>query len=321
MPWTMIDPSTGKKVLDLAHSGANAAPSGPAHPVTNGTTDASQITGTSTPTDYTMNKYPWYQGLPATDAALGDSATLAPALRSNTQAYNGNFQFNQNGVYNRFNPNAGGLNGALSQMYSGQQGLQNGPGNAFSRAQLQNMHAMSLGQLGSANRSAMQGLAGANAGRGVAGNSVGGILGQQLGVSQAGALAQGDLAEQQAGLNLGLNQYQARAGVASQLGNMVNSQDQRNFQAQDETFKQGTDEKQNAYSNYTAAQKAYNDLIQQYLIQSTTTSGAKNGDQTKFYIRAKIDDAKRNLQIAMQQYNQYGNANNPNYTTQMQTAA
>lgn len=260
--------------------------------------------------DYSAGRVPFPQSFAATNRGLGDSAHLATELKANSNASNGNFQFSQNPFYDQ-------ARGALGSMYQGQNALQKGPQNAFSQADQQAMHAMGNWQLQNANQQSMRGYAQANASRGVAGNSLGGLLGQSLGVQNAGALAQGDLAARMAGMQQGTQDYNARNSAASNLGGLINNQDQRNFMAQDEMFKGGQEEKQNAFTNYQSFQKQYGDLYQQYLIQANSKSGAKKDGATMKAIQAKMEDAKRNMSVWLEQYNRYGNVKNPYYSAQI----
>lgn len=266
----------------------------------------------STPQDYPGEQRPWWQESSATDATTADTQ-VAPSLNPNTTGKYNNFAWGQNSIYNSDAP-AQGLSGALQQVNSR---LKNGPQNAFSAADLQNMHAMAMNQLQTANQQSQAGIAGANANRGVAGNNVGGLLSQQLGVQQAGALAQGDLNERLQGLQQGVTQYNASNAASGTLGQQVNSQDQRNAAAQDEQFKAYSDEKNNAFDRFKTANQAYNDLVKQYMIQLGATSGSKDGDQIKNYNRTLLEQAARERLIALQNYNQYGAQSNP--TTQQTT--
>lgn len=297
MPYTMLD-ANGNKVIDPSHSGSNSIPN---------------LGKQSTPLDYQAEGVNWTQSTPATDPYGSNLTQVAPSLQSNTTAQHNNFAWGQNPIYNSNAP-AQGSSGQLQQL---NQRLGQGPQNAFSAADLQNLHAMAMGQLQTANQQSQAGIAGANGTRGVAGNNVGGLLSQQLGTQQAGALAQGDLNERIAGRTQGVSEYNASNTASGTLGQQVGGQDQRNAAAQDEQFKAYTDERQNAYSQFSTANDAYNNFVKQYAVQLTTTSGAKNGDQTKTYLRAMLDNLTRERLIALQKYNQYGDQSNP--TTQQTT--
>lgn len=280
---------------------------------TYGSTDFGNLGKQSTPLGYPAEQENWTQTQPASDAATGQ-LQLAPALQTNTTASHNNAGFSQNPLY-------GQLSGSLASMYQGQNGLQNGPQNAFDRSTMQNLSAQALGGLNTANRQTMAGYANSQAGRGVVGNSIGGIVGNSLGVQNAGAVANAGFNAYLQGKTQGTADYNARSGAANQIGNLVNSQDQRTFQGQDEQFKNSSDERQNAFNTYTAANAALNNFQQQYAIPLSGTSGSSSvGDQTKTYMRMMFDDLKRRANLAWQNYNQYGNMNNPTQA-QMPVAA
>lgn len=191
----------------------------------------------------------------------------------------------------------------------GPNALVNGPQNAFSAGQLQNIHAQGLNALMAANRQAMQGAAASNTGRGIIGNNPGGLMNQQLAVTNAGALAGGDLDAQLKGLAQGVDLYEAKRQGAQDLGAILNSQFERNFNRQREEYKSIQDEKQHAYDQMIAAYNDYNDFMGRYAEQAAISSGAgkddAKGDQMQAYFQNMLADKKRNYLIMMKRYQSY----------------
>lgn len=282
-----------------AHSGRGRRES----PAWAGSYDINDAQKQSTPTDYKIGQFNWTQTTPGTNADASEITKLAPSLTPNMAGKDKPFKWNVNAQ----DPLTQARIGNYNQFFQGPNSLQNGPGNAYSPTDMANMHAMALGQLNAANQQAMRGLAASNAGRGVVGNNAGGIMQQQLGVSQAGALAQGDLAERQAGLTLGNQQYNARANAAQNTGAFIADQNRINAQQQQDTFQGIQQEKQNAFSKLQTAMQAYSQLQQLYGASSSVTSGQGKGmgDQEKMYIRAHLDDAKREYLLALKNYQAY----------------
>lgn len=105
------------------------------------------------------------------------------------------------------------------------------PGNAFSPEMLQGMYQQSLQALTNDESNRQAGIQQSMNARGVAGPNVAAITAPGALAHQRGALGAGNLAAQEAGLNLGLGQYQAQTGrqssnnQAAQFGaNLANQQ-------------------------------------------------------------------------------------------------
>lgn len=96
--------------------------------------------------------------------------------------------------------------------------IQAGPGNAFNTQQLGDMHSMGLQQLQSADQQRNIGIANASAARGAGGPDVGALTSAGNRDANRGALAQGDLAAQTKGLELGLGQYSAFNSAFGNVG-------------------------------------------------------------------------------------------------------
>lgn len=275
-----------RHVAHLAHLRHLGQPTNP------GGSTFSDIGRQSSKLDYTAEQIPWWQALPSQNSNLGN-ASVAPALQPNMAGKT------QTNYWAKDDPLGWTKN--YNQFWQGPNSLGNGPQNAFSPSDLQNMHAMGLGQLNTANRQAMQGFAGSNQGRGVIGNGLGSTMAQQLGVANAGALAQGDMASRKEGLTLGNELYRSRSDAANMAGGMANQQIGR--QQQDAQV-----EKQNAFQQMQSAENDLSAFRQQYPMELFETSGQGKGmgDQTKTYFRAMFDDLKRNALIARQRYQMYG---------------
>lgn len=280
-----------------------------------GSTSLGDLGRQTTPLDYRAEQMNWTQSTPATNAHTS-MLGLAGRLQNNSNAANNNLVYQRNGIYNKWG-DYGGLNGALQTMYQGPNALQNGPQNAWGQAQMQNFRTQALNTLGQNNRQTMAGYANANAGRGVAGNSLGGIMSQQNAVQNAGAVANSGWEAQQAGQALGLNQYNARAGVASQLGNAMGEQDQRDYSAYNNEYQSRQQQMKNSFDNYQRAQNALTDWDKTYGIQMSSTSGGAQGDQVKMYLRAQRDNLVREMNLSHADYLKYGAQSNPNQATTM----
>lgn len=236
------------------------------------------------PQDYTSNKIPWWETLPSTSAGVQGLGQIAPEFQGNAKI--------------------GTLNPQITSMYPTWQQEENtlskGPGNAFSKSDMTNFATKTIGDLQNSNKQAMQGYAGSSSGRGIAGNNLGGILGQQLAVSNAGALANSQWQAKLAGLDLGNTQYNSLRGAAGDLGGVLGVQSGIDAQNYGKS-------KQNAYDMWQQAQKDLNDYMTNYAQQLFVTSGQGGGmgDQAKDYYRAVYQNKKNYALQMMKEYQKF----------------
>lgn len=217
-------------------------------------------------------------------------------------------------------PNLSKLGGNVSAMANR---LQNGPGQAFNPGQLASLYAMGMQNLGQQNRNFTAGLAGANAGRGTVGVNPSAMLHSQNASQNRAALAQGNLDAQMQGLNLGVNQYNASAGVLNtvgglanqaanrsqdtigQLGQLAGQQSAQNLETQKLDYAGRLANKDYAQQQAMQAQRAVDNFMTRYGIELTATSGGEQGDQIKENLRKELEGLQHNRDVWQSNLSRY----------------
>lgn len=187
----------------------------------------------------------------------------------------------------------GGMSATLAQ----------GPQNAFTAEQMAGLKARGMGRIQQDNRNFMTGLAQSSAGRGVVGNSLGGLMQSQLDARRMGSLAGAELDTELAGRSQGLQNYNAQNSALGNMGSLYSGEQSRRFGAQ-ETERAARQNTQNQY--YSAWRDAENqamEFMSKYAAQlnDKPESGDKGKDNLANYRQQFI-----NLRdLANQRQNQY----------------
>lgn len=198
------------------------------------------------------------------------------------------------------------MGGQMQSLLSGDNSLLKGPQNAFNANQMAGFKTRAIGRIGQDNRNFTQGVATANAGRGVAGGSLGSLMQSQLDSARQNSLANAELDTELAGRQQGLSDYNARGSTFNNLGTLYNAEQGRNFTAQQTERASRQGEADTAASMMSQAKQAVDQLRQQYLEQlSTKASGNEKNHELLYQMRSQFENAQRSYQTWLARYNQY----------------
>lgn len=217
-------------------------------------------------------------------------------------------------VWNK-DPNLSKVSGAIPQMLgydentgkyaSGPGSLVGGPGQAYSPSMLANIYGLGAQALRHTNQANTAGIATANAARGGAGPNTANLMAGRD-AQDRGALARGNLDAQQKGLELGVNQYNAQAGVFGNIGNLANAEAERGHDTQRLDFAKKNQDKQALQTQVQQAQNAMNNFVNSHAAELNQSSGSKTtGKQSKDYFRKELQDLQRQYQTAQANLSQY----------------
>lgn len=196
---------------------------------------------------------------------------------------------------------------ALGAQLGGMSGtLAAGPQNAFSAEQMAGLKARAMGKLQQENRNFATGLAQSNAGRGIVGNTLGGMMQGQLDARRMGSLANAELDTELAGMAQGTLDYNAKNSAFGNMGQLYSGEQSRRFDAQLTDRNERSKQAQNAFSVYQNDNQAALDWYNKYAPQMIDKP--ESGNDGKYNLAGyrqmwlNLRDKASQSQNAYQQY-------------------
>jgi hypothetical protein len=202
-----------------------------------------------------------------------------------------------------------GYNQGTGQFDTSKGSLLGGPGNAFSQQDMSGISSQARQTIGANNKATMAGAGQASAARGTGGPNLASIMATQLGSQNNAALAATGLNAKMQGLNMGLNQYNARAGMAGTMGSLAGAEEARNLERQqtDRSILEDrrVGEIKLAADQLAAAKQRRQSLMEQYLVPGTQKGGFEEGEKLRDSIRREIDRLDAQIEAGEAQLSQF----------------
>lgn len=301
MPVTMIDPTTGKKVLDPTKNSAAQLSFGIP-------SDAQKSQFAALPSLYRPGiddpiGLRGAQTGQANDPSGGAVSPSNPTMPTLSQPGQFSTQANTSplGTPNTWqaDPNLQKISGAMMQMLGFNAGtggfdtsagsLMGGPGQALSPAELAGLSGQAANNTRTQQQNATAGAAMSAAGRGTVGVPMSMLLGNQVNAANRGALASADLDARMKGYDLGTQQYAQKAGTFGNLLSSANSEANRNLQTQVEDAQE---RQQSKNDQFTLLQNSMNNManfMNQHSTELAANPGGTNGGAIEQNTRAMLD--------------------------------